>query len=78
VGSDDERSERLFQCWSASGGSWSAGWLQLQAGHDRAEDESGLELELFDHFGPDELEARHKLLFKLVASSEMSASLITA
>ena len=29
-------------------------------------DESGLELELFDHFGPDELEARHKLLFKLV------------
>jgi len=21
---------------------------------------------LFDHFGPDELEARHKLLFKLV------------
>ena len=29
-------------------------------------DEFGLELEPLDHFGPDELEARHKLLFKLV------------
>jgi hypothetical protein len=28
--------------------------------------EFGLELEPLDHFGPDELEARHKLLFKLV------------
>jgi len=29
-------------------------------------DEFGLELEPLDHFGPEELEARHKLLFKLV------------
>jgi hypothetical protein len=29
-------------------------------------DEFGLELEPLDHFGPDELETRHKLLFKLV------------
>lgn len=29
-------------------------------------DEFGLELEPLDHFGPDKLEARHKLLFKLV------------
>ena len=29
-------------------------------------DQLGLELEPFDHFGPDELEVRHKLLFQLV------------
>jgi hypothetical protein len=27
----------------------------------------GLDLEPLDQFGPDELEARHKLLFKLVS-----------
>ena len=29
-------------------------------------DEVGPELEPLDHFGPDELEARHKLLYKLI------------
>ena len=29
-------------------------------------DQLGLELEPLDQFGPDQLEARHKLLFKLV------------
>jgi hypothetical protein len=32
----------------------------------KLKDEFGLELEPLEHFGPDELEARHKLLFKLV------------
>ena len=32
----------------------------------KLKDEFGLELEPLEHYGPDELEARHKLLFKLV------------
>ena len=67
VGSDDEREREAVPVLVGVGRLVERGvGYNSKLDMTGLKDESGLELEPFDHFGPDELEARHKLLFKLV------------
>lgn len=67
VGSDDEREREAVPVLVGVGRLVERGvGYNSKLDMTGLKDESGLELEPFDHFCPDELEARHKLLFKLV------------